>query len=330
VINVLGFDFIDSPNSKSIRNALFTLYRLGAIDTKGFITSIGKDMTRFPLEPCLSRTIVNVLRSKCETSIRRVLNVASMLSSGDIVINSNDNDAIRLRSSLVHKYGDHFTYDVILKEFERVTSRGGDGKSWCLDRGLRIRTLRHALKVRAQLTELCTLSDGDTNTILSSSSSSSSSSFSCDEIVSNAIASGFFVNAAKLCGGTTYRTLFGDVSNTCDPHLSSFLYASSHRLPECVVFTELVHTSRDFMRHVVAVKESYVMKCWNRSVDIDVESLSGITKKKKKRKKRKNKKRSNDERETKEKEDEDIKRRRKESAIEAARRRYLERRKKEK
>ena len=132
------------------------------------------------------------------------------------------------------------------------------------------------------------------------------------------------MNAAKLCGGTTYRTLYG-VTNTCDPHPSSFLYVSSRKLPECVVFSELVHTSRDFMRHVVAVKESYVVRCWNRSgSDVDVELLSGMKKRKKKKKKKrkiemvdqvKNVPTSSKK-----------KKQCKESAIEAARRRYLERR----
>ena len=117
VINVLEFDFIDPPDAKSLRSSLLTLYRLGAIDRKGLITSIGKAMTCLPLEPCLSRTVVHVLGSTtCKTSIRRVFNIASMLSSGDVLLNKtprgDDRDDVVRCSRLVHKSGDHFTYVV--------------------------------------------------------------------------------------------------------------------------------------------------------------------------------------------------------------------------
>ncbi len=157
VINVLEFDFIDPPDAKSLRSSLLTLYRLGAIDRKGVITSVGKAMTCLPLEPCLSRTVVHVLGSTtCKTSIRRVFNIASMLSSGDVLLNSreDDRDDVVRCSRLVHKSGDHFTYDSILTEFENVVKKGRDERGWCSDRALRHRTLRHALRVRAQLEAL--------------------------------------------------------------------------------------------------------------------------------------------------------------------------------
>ena len=156
---MLEFDFIDPPDAKSLRSSLLTLYRLGAIDRKGVITSVGKAMTCLPLEPCLSRTVVHVLGSTtCKTSIRRVFNIASMLSSGDVLLNStargDDRDDVVRCSRLVHKSGDHFTYDSMLTEFETVVKKGRDERGWCSDRALRHRTLRHALRVRAQLEAL--------------------------------------------------------------------------------------------------------------------------------------------------------------------------------
>ena len=80
------------------------------------------------------------------------------------------------------------------------------------------------------------------------------------------------------------------------------------------------------MRHVVAVKESYVVRCWNRSgSDVDVELLSGM---KKRKKKKKNKKRKIEVVDQVKSVPTSSKKKKqcKESAIEAARRRYLERR----
>jgi len=42
----------------------------------------------------------------------------------------------------------------MLTEFETVVKKGRDERGWCSDRALRHRTLRHALRVRAQLEAL--------------------------------------------------------------------------------------------------------------------------------------------------------------------------------
>ena len=80
--------------------------------------------------------------------------------------------------------------------------------------------------------------------------------------------------------------LYG-VTNTCDPHPSSFLYVSSRKLPECVVFSELVHTSR--VHASCRCCEGVVRCALLESIgsDVDVELLSGMKKRKKKKKKRK-------------------------------------------
>ena len=68
------------------------------------------------------RALLNLIESNSRSrigkhnmqdSIRRVFNIASMLSSGDVLLNSreDDRDDVVRCSRLVHKSGDHFTYD---------------------------------------------------------------------------------------------------------------------------------------------------------------------------------------------------------------------------
>jgi len=74
--DVLGFDFMDPPSEEQIlqviklhlhwclnefslfQQALTQLYTLGGIDCFGDITLLGRKMSAFPLEPNLSRAVI--------------------------------------------------------------------------------------------------------------------------------------------------------------------------------------------------------------------------------------------------------------------------------
>ena len=75
------FPFIDPPNKKAIRDGLETLKELGAIDDSGGITSLGRTMARLPLEPRISRMVIEGERLGV---VREVLIIASALSLQDI------------------------------------------------------------------------------------------------------------------------------------------------------------------------------------------------------------------------------------------------------
>ena len=61
----------------ALEDALRQLYVLDAIDIDGRITSIGKSMAKFPLDPCLARALLAAQDLGC---LDAMLSVASMLS----------------------------------------------------------------------------------------------------------------------------------------------------------------------------------------------------------------------------------------------------------
>ncbi|RYR17020.1 hypothetical protein Ahy_B03g061830 isoform A [Arachis hypogaea] len=77
-IDILKFDFLDPPSSESLQDALKQLYLIDAIDENGAITSIGQKMAELPLEPSLSRTLMEANDYGC---IPEALTVAAMLSA---------------------------------------------------------------------------------------------------------------------------------------------------------------------------------------------------------------------------------------------------------
>nr|XP_018630718.1 probable pre-mRNA-splicing factor ATP-dependent RNA helicase DEAH4 isoform X3 [Nicotiana tomentosiformis] len=77
-MDILKFDFLDSPSIESLEDALKQLYLVDAIDENGSITSLGRKMAELPLEPSLSRTLLEANELDC---LSQALTVVSMLSA---------------------------------------------------------------------------------------------------------------------------------------------------------------------------------------------------------------------------------------------------------
>jgi HrpA-like RNA helicase len=63
--DVEGFDFIEKPSRESIHDAVTNLTALGALDGKGDLTDIGKEMARFQLRPDLARMLIEAKHVGC-------------------------------------------------------------------------------------------------------------------------------------------------------------------------------------------------------------------------------------------------------------------------
>lgn len=74
------------------------------------------------------------------------------------------------------------------------------------------------------------------------------------DAVCRCIVAGHFANAAYLHYSGEYRTVCGDHALAIHP--TSVLY--TQKQPKWVVFGELVHTSREFMRNVTVVESSWL------------------------------------------------------------------------
>ncbi|CAG8493973.1 14631_t:CDS:10, partial [Acaulospora colombiana] len=77
VKNLLDFDFMDPPPQDNILNSMYQLWILGALDNTGEITSLGRRMVEFPLDPSLSKMLLVSEELGCTAEI---LTIVSMLS----------------------------------------------------------------------------------------------------------------------------------------------------------------------------------------------------------------------------------------------------------
>jgi len=49
---------MDPPPQETLRRALEQLYALGALNSRGELTKLGRRMAEFPLDPMLSKTMI--------------------------------------------------------------------------------------------------------------------------------------------------------------------------------------------------------------------------------------------------------------------------------
>ncbi|KAJ9621488.1 hypothetical protein H2203_006974 [Taxawa tesnikishii (nom. ined.)] len=229
--DLLNFDFLDPPSPDTLIKSLEQLYMLGALNDKGELTKIGRQMAEFPTDPMFSKAILAADKEGC---VEEVLSIIAMLGeSSALFYRPKDKklqaDAARARFT-VKDGGDHLTYLNIWNQF--VDS--DFSMVWSKENFLQHRSLTRARDVRDQLAKLC---DRVEVTV------SSCGSNNIPPII-KALAAGFFPNAARLQrSGDSYRTV--KTNQTVHLHPSSVLLESR---PRWVIYHELVLTSKEFMR----------------------------------------------------------------------------------
>jgi pre-mRNA-splicing factor ATP-dependent RNA helicase DHX38/PRP16 len=68
---------MDSPPMDNLLNSMYQLWILGALDNTGQLTDMGRKMVEFPLDPTLSKMLIQSVEMGCSSEI---LTIVSMLS----------------------------------------------------------------------------------------------------------------------------------------------------------------------------------------------------------------------------------------------------------
>ncbi|KAL7670956.1 hypothetical protein ACOME3_005871 [Neoechinorhynchus agilis] len=106
---LLSFHFMDPPPQDNMLNSMYQLWILGALDNTGALTKEGRQMVEFPLDPALSKMLIQSVEMGCS---REVLTVVSMLSVPSIFSRPSgkevESDAKREKFQVPES--DHLTY----------------------------------------------------------------------------------------------------------------------------------------------------------------------------------------------------------------------------
>eukprot|EP00948_MAST-09A_sp_MAST-9A-sp1_P003763 g3763.t1 len=247
--NLIQFDFMDPPPAETLVRSLEMLYALGALNTAGQLTKLGRRMAEFPCDPQLAKMLIGSERYHCT---EECLSIAAMLDCGNAVFYRPKEKQVHADTSKANfaraKVGDHM---MLLNVYSQWVLTGYSTQ-WCYENYVQPRALRRARDIREQLERLCerveinVKSNPDPNA------------------VRKAITSGFFYHTAKLSrDGSGYRTIKNPHTVFMHPQTSyKFLQRKEDELilPKWLVYHELVFTTKEYMRTVSEIRADWLLE----------------------------------------------------------------------
>ncbi|KAJ5888791.1 hypothetical protein N7495_008832 [Penicillium taxi] len=240
---LLDFDFMDPPPAETIIRALEQLYALGALNDRGDLTKVGRQMAEFPTDPMLAKAILGADKYGC---VEEVLSIVSMLSEASALFFRPKDKKIHADSArnrfTVKDGGDHLTLLNIWNQWVDADF----SVVWSKENFLQQRSLTRARDVRDQLAKLC-------DRVEVSISTCGANNYIP---IQKAITAGFFPNAARLQrGGDSYRTI--KTGQSVYLHPTSTLFEVN---PRWVIYFELVLTSKEYMRSNMPLQAEWLVE----------------------------------------------------------------------
>jgi len=255
---------------ESLEDALRQLYLIDAIDENGQITQVGRIMAELPLEPSLSRTLIEANELGC---LSQALSVAAILSA-EITLRSTRSKDVggkRKKQELPDGsgWGDHIQ---LLQIFESWDQSGYDPK-WCSDHDLQVRGMKLSKDVRNQLCQIIQkIAKGPTD-VHARKSRKNDPDY---RKLRRALCVGYGNQLAeRMLHHNGYHTV-GYRAQLVQVHPSSVLEGDEYgKFPMYVVYHELISTTRPYMRNICAVDQAWVEPILKKLQKLDVNRLSG-------------------------------------------------------
>lgn len=264
-ISVHTFPLLDPIPRELLEIGLETLVVLGALDSSMNLTQIGRLMCRFPVPPMLARSLLESIRVGC---VDAMLSVAAVLSTdGATFVNvSLKRDKVTAAQKRFRNVnGDHLTQANVLHAY--MLTKASKRLEFCKDHFLNPRTLSIAMSIRNQLDDV--IRHGDMmawafQNPLSTEISSEITDAGMDELVGRCLVAGYFRNVAqKRENVDEYATMeeCGEDQKAMAVYIhprSAILSFRRKRLPEIVLYNELLVTTRTYMCTVLKIEQRWL------------------------------------------------------------------------
>ncbi|GAX81467.1 hypothetical protein CEUSTIGMA_g8896.t1 [Chlamydomonas eustigma] len=239
--DVLNFDFMDPPPRASVIRSLELLLGLGALDKEGKLTDeVGLLLSQLPVEPMFGKVL---LASSLMGCCLEALQVVSMVSAENIFFfpREKQEQANAARVKFISREGDHLTLLNVFRAYLEVPRK--DKSRWCSENFINARSMSKAVDIHEQLKARFT--------------SLGLACTSCGnnlDPVRKALTAGLFYHAASLQTDGVYKVITSGQQVWLHP--SSTLRGRAK--PSCIVFSELVQTTKQYAREVTAIEKSWL------------------------------------------------------------------------
>ena len=271
ISNVIEFQYLDPPEERMILEALKQLYYFEAINIEGQVTELGKQLVEFPLQPSLARVLLRSQQLRCEEV---ALPIVAMLSVENVFIRPSSKqqaqEALEAHKTLEVAGGQTNDFATLLAIYQSAIE-SGQQRRWCHDHYVHWRAIKTAQSIVQQLRTILsrqTVQPETDHNLLSTSLS---------ERLRQSLCYGLFCNAARLGPSRrNFRTMDGH-STVAYIHPSSVLFGQEESL-DWVIYHEIVDTAKTYIRTLCPVRYSWLKDLLPRLHEVDVYKLSDCEK----------------------------------------------------
>ncbi len=234
------FDFISPPQHEGLLGAVETLNMLKALEPDGSLSKIGKLMVEFPLEPRISRIIVESILYYPEV-LEEILTACSFLSAQNpfVLPVGEEMDARKAHHAFNDIQGDFVSYVKLFRTYMSVTNK----ERFCKNSYLDEKVMAEILNIKLQLEQIVS-----ERLQMPITGGGSMDDYLC------CIAAGMIQFVCIRDGRESYRSL---TAGHITIHPGSSMFRTS---PLYIVAGEIVRTSRMFAMSVSPLTRNLIHK----------------------------------------------------------------------
>jgi ATP-dependent RNA helicase DDX35 len=239
ITNVVRFDYLSPPPSSLVTRALDLLYSLGALDANARLSKpLGTRMAELPLEPMLSKALLNAANPDFNC-LSEMLSIAAMMTlQGNAFVSHSDSKVLleKARRRFTVSEGDHITlYNV----YEAFVKSGMGNVQWCRENCLNHKNMVKAVSVRKQLAAYLDRF-GVKESVLSGPDVLRVGGKPLAERVRRCLATGFFAHAARMKSDGSFTTVDGKTTLWAHPSSAFFVSVFLRHLTRLLTFRSIV------------------------------------------------------------------------------------------
>jgi len=234
-LKIIGHDprcfyLMDKPADILIEKALKELQGLKALDFQENITNLGRKIAELPLPPVLARILLASLEPSHQCT-KDILTIVALLCVENLCYyKKNEPNA---KAIFKRPEGDHLTLLAVYNEWKQ-----NKNKVWAKSHGVNILSIKRASMIRKQLKQYLQKYNPNWEP-------------SQPEHVLHVLAQGYYTNSAFLSPDKKHYLTFKN-REIVHIHPTSVLFASRNK-PECIMFSEVVVTTKKYVREVSQV-----------------------------------------------------------------------------
>mmetsp|Transcript_1773 Transcript_1773/g.6996 ORF Transcript_1773/g.6996 Transcript_1773/m.6996 type:complete len:798 (+) Transcript_1773:81-2474(+) len=243
---ILDFPLVDRPPQEALVKAAHLLRRLGALDHQDTLTEIGKKLAVLPVHPMYAYCLLVSLEFSCTSEMLSIIAMISADTPVFVAANRKQKELAPQTKPVLHDDGDHLSLLTAYTMWKKASNK----QSFARQHSLNHTALERAATVRGQLKDLIEQTWG----VKSIGSCGGPKNY---HIVRRALLKGCFMQTARRdeVHANAYQTLA--TRQVAKLHPQSVLFRRQPP-PACVVYTELVTTTKNYLRTVTEVDPSWL------------------------------------------------------------------------